>query len=368
MEQLQTLIKQLEAQENVKHDYITPGKQLHFADGKLILLASGAEIKYDATEILHNQMAEKLDIPTKYYKRLFSEPENLKLFDENCNHWLQAADKNYLLRTFQYAKDKANVARALLSDRYKIIDNYAVLLEALEAIKDSGIKVSIEGAELSDTKMYLRVVAPEIELKATEMLKEYRTALKAGEDGVISGFTLRNSEVGAGAFTIIPRAKILACRNGMVVTKDGLKNVHLGANMDELGFNQNKDVMRANLRLIKEQVKHAVKIFLSKEYLTKAVNIYTQLGEPKIEAPIQDVIEVVGKDNGFNEERKANILKFFVEGGDQRRIGLVNAITAECQTVQDIDARNEGEIIADDVLHTFNKIEAQALKVKRNSN
>lgn len=365
-QQLESLIATLDEQAKMKHDYIAPASQLFFLEGKLVTSFGDTSVTYDPKKIFHTQMAEKLKIPAGYYNRMLA--DGVKLLDQNVNHWLKnETDKKYLLRTFENAANSYNTARALLSNGYSIIDNHAILFEALDAIKGTGVKVEICAAELSDTRMYLKVVCPEVEVRGGELLKNYKLAKEVG-DGVISGFTLQNSEVGDGAFTISPRGVVLACTNGLVNTKDQLRKVHLGAKMDELKFNENKDVMRANLKLIREQIKHAVSIFLSKEYLNKLVNVYTELGTPKIEAPVQSVIEVVAKEYGISQERKENILKYFIDGGDTRRMGLASAMTFECQEQENPDVKNDTEIASFDMLRNFKAIEAQAMKLKQSSN
>lgn len=372
IEQLQGLIAVLEQQEEVKHDLVANSKQhLVFYEGKLrVLTGKGTDfIEFKPTDHFHRQVAEKLSIPMPYYKKMLQDATSL--LDENTNHWLKAEAKNFLVRTFKNAADaEQNTARAFLSDRYGIIDNHQVLIEALEAIKATGLHIDVVNAELSDTRMYLKIVCPEIEVNAKEMLGRYDVEGRRSTvgSGVISGFVLQNSEIGAGSFKISPRGFIKVCGNGLILPQDELKNVHLGAKMDELGFNMNKDVMNANRRLIQEQVKHAVKIFLSKEYLTKVVNIYSKLGEPKIEAPVNKVIEVVGKDYKISEERKANILKYFIEGGDTRRMGLASALTREAQSLTDADTRHETEVASFEVMKDFNNIEARAMKLKSSSN
>lgn len=369
IEQLQGLLTTLDYQDKMKHDVIANSqKHLIFYEGKLRLMTGKKNefIEFTPTNHFHSQVQEKLGIPAGYYNKMLTGAT--KLLDENANHWLKAESKNFLVRTFKDAAGEyQNTARAFLSDRYGIIDNHQVLIEALEAIKATGIQIEVINAELSEKRMYLKVVCPEVEVRATEMLKLYRLSQQQG-DGVISGFTLQNSEIGAGSFKISPRAVVLACRNGLINTQDELKNVHLGAQMDELGFNKNKDVMNANLRLIREQIKHAVKIFLSKEYLEKIVSAYTELGQPKIEAPVQNVIEVVGKEYSISEERKANILKYFIEGGDNRRMGLASAMTRECQDLANADDKNDTEVASWKVLNDFDKIEAAAFRFKRSKN
>lgn len=370
IEQLQGLLATLEHQETIKHDIVVdPSYHIHFVDGKLIVVEGGKSTEFTPSKLFHSQVQDKLKIPAGYYNRMLTDA--VQLLDTNLNHWLKEEDRKFLIRTFQGAAEEyQNTARAFLSDRYGIIDNHQVLIEALDAIKATGVRVEIVEAQLSETKMYLNIVCPDIEIQAKELLGRYNPngqRAKVGS-GIISGFTLQNSEVGNGSFKIAPRALVLVCSNGMTSTKDVLKNVHLGAKMDELGFNKNKDVMNANRRLIQEQIKHAVKIFLSKEYLEKIVDQYTELGTPKIEAPIDKVIEVVGKEYNINEERKANILKYFVEGGDTRRMGLASAMTFECQQLNNPDLKAETEVASFEMLKNFKNIESAAMKIKRSSN
>lgn len=360
-QQLEQLLETLEQQQKVKRDYVAGRENLHFVDGKLFITRNGVEVQYTPTAHFHSQMSAKLDIPKGYYDRMLN--SKVKLLDQNVNEWLHAEQKAMLVRTFEEQQD--NVARAFLSDSYNIMDNYDVLFETLDAIRATGIHVEIKNAELSETRMYLKIACPEIEVQATEMLKMYRRSIEAGS-GVIAGFVLKNSEIGAGAFSIMPRAIILACQNGAVVPKDELKRIHLGSKMDEF-FAGNERVRKANVTLIKEQVKHAVNTFLSKDYLNKIVRDLTEAGEKKIEAPVSNVVEVIGKEYGFSEDRKHSILNYFIQGADTRRIGMFNAITEECQMQEDADVKHDSELIAAQVLNDFDRLEAKAMKQQRSA-
>lgn len=363
--QLETLVQTLEHQNTEKKDYIANGASMSFVDGNLIVARNGAEIEYAPTTIFHGQVAEKLQIPKTYYDRL--RVKAVKLLDENVNHWLHKEQKNVMLRAFE--NDDNNIARAFLSNSYSIIDNYDVLFEALDAIKATGLEVDIVNAELSEQRMYLKVQCPSIEVKAEQMLKNYaRAGGQIVNMGIFSGFVMSNSEIGQGAFQIAPRAVVGCCNNGLVMAKDALRRTHLGARMDELDFHTNEAVKAANLKLIKEQVKHAVKVFLSKNYLTKLIDVYTTLGDKPIEAPVANVIEVVAKDYGLSDVRKHSLLNHFIKQGDNRRIGIVNAITEECQGLKDADLKHDTEVVALDILNNFNKIEAKAFKTKFTSN
>lgn len=364
MQQLELLVQELEAQESIKKDYLAPTTDLHFVDGNLVMLHAGQQVVFAPTSVFHGQVAEKLGIPKAYYDRM--KDKALNLLDDNVNHWLGSEGKNLLIRTFT-REDGDNDARAFLSDRYNMIDNFDCLFQTLEAIKESGLEVDIKGAELSETRMYLHVTCPQIEVEATEMLKLYRKTIGVGS-GIISGFVLQNSEIGFGSFQIGARAVVLCCNNGMTSQKDIMRRVHLGGKLDELDFHKNSDVKNANRKLVKEQVKHAVKRFLSKDYLQNLVNTYTELGKKEIVAPINAVVEVVAKEYGFDQESKKSLLDHFIRGGDTRRIGMVNSLTELAQTFTDADKKNDTEAISEDLLRSFDKIEAAAIKLDAKSN
>lgn len=364
MQTLEQIVTVLEEQDKVKKDYLSHPTHLHFVDGNLVMLHAGQEVTFAPTSVFHGQVSEKLGIPKTYYDKM--KGKALKLLDENVNHWLKEEGKNLLIRTFT-REEGGNDARALLSERYNMIDNFEVLFTTLDAIKDCGLQVNVSGADLSETRLFIHITCPEIEVQATEMLKLYRRTYEVGT-GIISGFVIQNSEVGFGSFQVMPRAVVLACNNGMVKKSDALRRVHLGGKLDELDFHKNSDVMNANRKLVKEQVKHAVKKFLSKDYLQNLVNTYTELGAKEIEAPIPAVVEVIAKDYGFDQDTKKSLLDHFLRGGDPRRIGIVNSITEIVQTFEDVDKRHDTEAITEDVLINFNKIEAAAIKFDAKSN
>src|SRR5690606_41422270 len=89
----------------------------------------------------------------------------------------------------------------------------------------------------ADRRMYVRVIAPEVRALAPTLLRGY-TSPFTGEKGadnptVFAGFVLSNSEVGNGAYTITPRIVVQVCSNGMTITKDLVRAVHLGGRLEE---------------------------------------------------------------------------------------------------------------------------------------
>ena len=134
------------------------------------------------TEPCHVQIAEKLEIPLKYYRKLQAEaPE---LLNKNVNHWLEHDDRILFLRGL------GNKARALLSERYRVIDHLSVLDAAISELQHHNC--TIETAHLDETHLYLKVKSME--------LKSY---VKHQGDEIIGGFLIQNSETGQGSVQII---------------------------------------------------------------------------------------------------------------------------------------------------------------------
>lgn len=52
------------------------------------------------------------------------------------------------------------MARAFLSDRYSVIDNLDVLTATLDGVRQAGVDVSIDRCDLTDRRMYVRIIAP----------------------------------------------------------------------------------------------------------------------------------------------------------------------------------------------------------------
>lgn len=349
--ELTTLYKTLTEQEAVKEDFIAPASGLQFING---VLHVGSR-EYKPSEVFHEQVSEKLNIPKGYYDRMRTKA--ITLLDDNVNHWLEKSGKRYLLRTFTGDEPSA---RALLSDKHHLLDNYLVVLETLKAIDDVGKRegIKIDG-KLSESKMYLEVTYPDILVEAPELLRLYRRSITAGT-GIIAGFLLQNSEVGKGAFWLIPRAVILACNNGAVNIKQALKKIHLGARLDDgLDMSGVKAVREANIRLIREQIRYAIQTFLTKEYVEGLVKYYTHIATPEIAAPVNKLTQVIAENFGWNEQSAEALLMKFVAGGDTRRIGIYNAMTDVAQTF-DTDGKYVAEAAAWNVLQSFESFEKQA--------
>ena len=343
---LENLVKKLELRNALKRDFVVPTNKLYWTqDGEITINTDNAEtVFYNPTDLFETQIAEKLGIPMAYFHKMKS--QHAELLQQNVNGWLQKqTNKKYMIRGLDGCNDETNIGRAFLSDSYNIIDDYEVLFAALEAIKQTGVKVKINTADVTENRLYLSVTCPEIEVQAEEFLKGYLKENEAAGNGIISGFIITNSEVGKGAFEIRPRAVICKCNNGLIVKDERFRRVHLGSKLDAGEIVWSDRTRAKNRDLIVSQVSDAVKTYLSADYLGVMIEKIAQLKEIELKYPI-DAVQNVCKTLGVGEEDKSEILKYFLEDGDHRASGILNAVTRQTQKMDlDLAFEIEGNVV-----------------------
>jgi hypothetical protein len=120
--------------------------------------------------------------------------------------------------------------------------------------------------DLTETRMYVKVTAPEIAAYAPALLANTSPFTRArGIDNpvVFAGFIVTNSEVGHGAFKIIPRLEVRVCDNGLTIEKDALNDVHVGTRLDDGIVRWSQDTRHTMAELAGKQARDAVREFLN---------------------------------------------------------------------------------------------------------
>ena len=318
--ELAELVSELQKENLQKRDFVIPAKCISMRDGKIVITnyansdalrkilqecsighspEVGGETIINQMElvcldVIHNHLSDKLNIPKRYYDRMLGKDN--ELLDFNVSYWLKKSDNktNYLLRCFVDKEEQKGYARALLSDRFKVIDNIDILLAVLAAIKESGLDIQIDtkGCDLTEKRMYLRFICPSIEINAPELLKAYKPngADNSVGNGIISGFVISNSEVGLGQMSISPRAKIKVCSNGLIISDENFAKTHLGGKMEQFAtIEWSEETKQKNLELIIAQVKDAIKTYVSEDYLGKKISEIIAKGKKELEYPLDAV-------------------------------------------------------------------------------
>lgn len=380
---LQEIVEALQTQNLLKQDFVVPSKYLRMDNTNLIvlneekldslsklLIETGIAVnEHDAEKIelavldcCHTQIGQRLDIPKKYYDKMLGNTMANHILDYNVTNWFRLRNENnFLLRTFIDKEEKTGIARAILSDRYNVLDNYDVMLATLDAIRESGINVEIESGDITDTKFYMRFVCPDIELDASDILKNYRVPDGSkGSNGIISGFVISNSETGNGKFSISPRAVVLACRNGMIFKNDAFQKTHLGSKMEEFTtIDWSEETRQKNYELVCSQVKDAIKYYASEEYLGAKIHELIEKGNKELNHPIE-TIKNVSKHLSISEEKESSILNYFIKSGDTNAFGVTQALTYFAQHNASPEERYEIEtesVMILDSIEEFDKVE-----------
>jgi hypothetical protein len=345
----------LRDQQARKVDIVAPAKAIRAREARLVVDDSAPLLgedgvtqtagSYAPTDVCDQGLADKLGIPSAYLRRM--REQHPGLYDANVNGWLERDERKFLLRCLRPETGPGpGVVRAFLSDGYKIIDNLDVLMAALDGVRNAGYPVTVDQCDLTDRRMYVRVVCEQVRTLAPVLLANYRSPFTgaSGADNpvVFSGFVITNSETGCGAFSLIPRLVVQVCTNGLTIARDAIRAVHLGERHDEGVITWSGNTQDKTLALITAKTTDAVHAFLDPDYAEHAVReIERSAGRP-VSDP-QETVRAVCQRLRFTDAQQAGILAHFIRGGDVTAGGVMHAVTSVAQTLTDADAAHDLE-------------------------
>ena len=135
---LPDMVAMLRHQRARRLDVVAPAAAIHAFEGNLVISGAVQQMSdagvtsaagtYRPTQVADEGISAKLGINLAYLRRLRAERPDL--WDANVNGWLHGNDlagyppdgRKFLVRLFQADGDSLGVARAVLSDSYKVID------------------------------------------------------------------------------------------------------------------------------------------------------------------------------------------------------------------------------------------------------
>ena len=275
----------------------------------------------------HIQLGQYCDIPKKYYDILLKHPE---LLQRNVQHWLELNSDKRIIRTLD------GQIRAVLSDKYRRLDNFDLAQNVLPMINE--VNATIESCEITDKKIYIKAITHKIQAE-----------VKKG-DVVSAGIIISNSETGNGSLSIKPLIYRLVCSNGAIADDYAMRKYHAGRveEMSQIEFSN--ETINAEDKAFWLKVRDLVKFSLSEVTFEKIVNSMRESTERKIENP-DKAIELATKKYSFNEAENSDILKHLIQGGDLTSWGLGNAVTRMAQDVNSYDRSTELEAIGYQIMN-----------------
>jgi hypothetical protein len=332
---LQELAIEVQRQQESKVDFTAPSSKLRFHGdhGALRMEAAGVG-DFAINNYAHGQIAVNAAIPKQYYDRVLQ--SNPALLASHVNHWFSTEPKKHLVRTL----DKST--RALLSDRYRPLDNFDLLTSILPMIIESHGHMVVASSEVTERKLYLKLAVPSLV-----------EAVKVGDE-VTAGVVISNSEVGDGSLSVDPFITRLVCLNGMKVDKFGQRRNHVGKSLssgeDAAEFYQD-DTRAADDRAFFLKVRDTVRGVLEPAGFHKIVDSLRESTEKKIEAKPEDAVEILANKYQLNQGTRDGIFRQLIDGGlGLNQYSLVQAITRQAQDEESYDDASRLESLGGTVL------------------
>ena len=334
---LAILANEIQSVAELRQDFIAPSEKLRMRnDGILEVTKPNLRELFNLNDIAHQGIARRLDIPKPYYDRMRAEAPGL--LSSNVNTWFQDGGERHMLRTLANPDPGTlPTCRAILSERYRVIDNDFVLDSLMPVLAEQNDMI-IESSEITPTKFYLKCRFPSLE-------REFKL-----HDPVQSGVIITNSEVGFGAASVSLLIYTLKCTNGMI-----LPSTAFSKRKNHVGRVQEHD---KNFRLITSD---ATRILEDKAFLSTLADVIRTASDPDEWVKVTDMIEAANsRDITGNVERTVenvtqkmgllqaegeSMLEFLARGGDYTQWGLASAVTAMAQEVDTYDRSTELERI-----------------------
>lgn len=313
---LQQLAVELDRQNRAKRDFVVNSTAMEMGDNAFNFNLRGetSTPSFDTTDLFHRQIGSVLNIPAKYYDLCRSEYPSL--LAENVNGWLGRSEKRHMIRTLD------GTARAFLSDRYRRIDNFEIANAILPIIGEMP-DARVESCEVTENRMYLKVVNPRLEADVVP------------GDTVQAGIVISNSEVGLGSVSVMPLIFRLVCSNGMIVNDAGQRKYHVGRQNEEAWELFSDETLQADDAAFMMKLADIVRTAVDTAKFAVIVDKLREAVDAKFTAPVTSVVELTGRQYGFNKTESDGILQHLIKGGDLSLYGLSGAVT---RTAADVDS------------------------------
>ena len=322
---LQEVMLELDRQNKAKKDYIGSAQALRlYEDGQTFEIGSmGKARQFGTTRLFHRQVASALGIPAKYYDLMQSrKPE---LLAQNVNAWFGDRENSYMIRTMDYGEGP--MARALLSDRYRRIDNMEIASAVLPLFAGSD-QYEVVSSEVTENRLYLKIVNRRLEM-----------AVVPG-DIVQAGVMISNSEVGLGSVSVQPLVYRLVCTNGMVVNDMGERKNHVGRAakaVDDSFHIYSDETMEAEDKAFLLKLRDVTLAAIEESRFAQVVGRLKEAAGIPITGKVTEVVELTARTYGINSDEQDSVLQHLIAGGDLSQYGLSNAITRASQDVESYD-------------------------------
>jgi hypothetical protein len=333
----------LEENRKVARDFVADTRKLTM-DAQASCLVVGDQGNFALTTTAERQLADKLQIPVAFYDRMRKDhPDQLA---NVVNTLFEREPSQHMVRTLP------GVARAVLSNGYRPLDNYELFDAIFPVLREAGAQV--ESCNVSDSLFHLKVLCPwldrELPIPAGLKMGVGHNFFVRKVQGAVS---FRNSEVGKGGLSILPGIFENQCTNLATYKSEGLVKVHIGKKTSA------DDIVREYMSDTTKQlddatfwstVRDTTRAMMDGRVFNTLIDKMVDARADVIEADPAKVVEVFAKQQQLTQDEQGGLLRHLVGSGEMTRYGLQWAVTRLSQDVPDYDRATEFERMGGQVI------------------
>jgi hypothetical protein len=325
---MQALATEIARQTKVRRDFLADTREVVVVpDGDRLGLRINGHGQFVIRETGHEQIAERLGIPQRFYDRL--KGQHAPLLADLATGLFHRAPERRMIRTLD------DGVRALLSERYRPLDNVDLMEAVLPALMKAGMR--IESCEVTERRLYLKAVTERVQAKITGGHTPMDDILQAG-------LVVSNSEIGQGSVRVDPMVWRQICSNGAIVADAGFRKYHVGRPQggDEGGEGGaweffSDETKRVTDAALWAQVRDVAMAAVSEDRFAKIVERWQAATVRQIEASPVKAVEVLAARTGLTEPERDGVLAALIRDGDLSQYGLANAVTRYSQDVAEYE-------------------------------
>ena len=354
---LESLLTTVVEQQKTKRGFVANTKEsIAMVDAEdmpqnvaIVLRKEGASEleRFAISENCHRQISARLQIPLKYYFRLLD--DHLDLVIMQVNALFEREPQTRLLRTIE--QDGRPVARAFLSNRYKMIDNDQVLEQVLPPLVSGDVPSEMLSSNITENRMYLKVL-----FTGDDLAQEVGTLRDGSPDIVRPGAVVKNSETGMGSMVTEGFFYRDFCFNGCVFGRTGIfntKRIHLGGELIANGEFQvfSDETKRKQNELIIAEVTDAITALTNPENVQKMGDALRATKDTIVVEDAFAGVDQLAKEVDLRDDEKQSVITNFLQDGDFTKWGMLNAVTKVANTdTVDYERACELEQIGSDII------------------
>jgi len=326
---LQNLAAEIERRAAGKRDLVVSTRNLQVTPELRLNVADKEE--FAINKVAHDQIAQHVEIPKKYYDKMKDEAPDL--LANNINTWFAKYPVPRMVRSLD------GTARALLSDRYRPLENEDLAQAVLPAVLELGLDCM--SSQITDNRLYMKFVDPRV----TRELEAVGGKFGDGQHKVVRclapALTISNSEVGQGALAVLGGVYDSFCSNLASFGERSTRKYHVGGKHEIAGEEVyallSDETRRKTDAATWAQVGDVVRAAFDRARFDALCDKIAETRNDKIEGDPVAVVKLTTSRFGLSEATGTSILRHLIEGGELSRFGLYNAVTRASQDVEDYD-------------------------------